>query len=162
MAAKKRQDELLALSLRKSTANPHEGYSRIQERHYKTRLAIDYLFNKGKQAVRLGYDKADAVRWLSGLGSRSCGQTRVTDKVYGYLVLKGQEAIDQSEISDDTFVSLCKTATQYNKIYNKYLLAQKRLHRMAMLAIRTMSDVTILTHCGQRWLKVSVLSVLVL
>lgn len=153
-AAKKRQDDLIAIALKKSKANLNQGYNRLHERHYRTSLAIQYLFNKGRQAIRLGYNKDDASAWLTKLGSRSCGQSRVTVKVFAYLAMKGQEAVRQSEISDNTFLSLSKTAMQYNKIYNKYLKAQAQLHRMAVLALRAEIDVAVLMERGRRWLMV--------
>ena len=154
LAAEKLKEEMLKLALAKRNANPHKGYGRVQQRYYRTKLATEFLLNKGKQAVRLGYNKEDAVEWLTALGQRSTGQTKVSDSVFRYLVMKGHEAIKRSSISDDTFLSLCKKTDRAKNIYNKYLLAQEKLHRFAILALRTEKDVADLINTGQKWLMV--------
>jgi hypothetical protein len=140
--------------MKKSKANVHMGYSRIQERHYRTSGAIHYLRSKGHQAIRLGYNKEDAVLWLTTIGHRSTGQSKVTDGVHHFLASKGREAVARSEISDNCFVSLGKIAARGKKIYGSYLSAQQGLHRMAILSLRTERDVASLHASGRKWLHV--------
>lgn len=153
----RRQAAELAAALKKTQSiktTASTGYGRIQELHFRNKKAAVYLKDKGMQAIRLMFNKEDAVKWLHRLGYRATRQDKRIDSVQASLIATAQFAVQRSIIFDDVFLSLRKTVTRARAILDRYVSAQENLHKIARHSFNVEDTLHSLTFMGQKWLRV--------